>query len=430
MSTPSPKSQGLQRVHEATRYLTGFKRGLLDHFSNPKRSITVCFPIEMDDGSVRSFFGFRVLHNNVIGPGKGGLRFYPDLNVGEVASLAALMTWKCALVGVPFGGAKGGVACDTKQLSEGELRRITRRFIAELGDNIGPHTDIPAPDMYTNAQMMAWVYDTYDNMHPGRNNRPVVTGKPIDQGGSLGRDGATGKGVLFVTEHYVASEGLNGHTQLEGLRVAIQGFGNVGYNAALAFARAGARVVALSDSHGAVSNPAGIDVNEAARFKEENGMLSGMHGTTNLSNAEMLEIDCDILIPAALASQIHGQNAENIKANLIVEAANDPTTPEADLQLATRGIQVLPDILVNAGGVVVSYFEWVQNIQNQSWSEVEVTNKLRLRLQSAVDSVVTRQQHMRQEYPGDDHAGLLRSAALSLAMERVACATLERGLWP
>jgi glutamate dehydrogenase (NAD(P)+) len=430
MSTPSPKSQGLQRVHEATRYLTGFKRGLLDHFSNPKRSITVCFPIEMDDGSVRSFFGFRVLHNNVMGPGKGGLRFHPDLNVGEVASLAALMTWKCALVGVPFGGAKGGVACDTKQFSEGELRRITRRFIAELGDNIGPHTDIPAPDMYTNAQMMAWVYDTYDNMHPGRNNRPVVTGKPIDQGGSLGRDGATGKGVLFVTEHYVANQGLNGHTQLEGLRVAIQGFGNVGHHAALAFARAGARIVALSDSHGAVSDPAGIDVTEAARFKEENGMLSGLHGTTNLINEEMLEIDCDILIPAALASQIHGQNAENIKAKLIVEAANDPTTPEADLQLATRGIQVLPDILVNAGGVVVSYFEWVQNIQNQSWGEVEVTNKLRLRLQSAVDSVITRQQQMREEYPGDDHAGLLRSAALSLAMERVACATLERGIWP
>jgi len=430
MSTPSPKSQGLQRVHEATRYLTGFKRGLLDHFSNPKRSITVCFPIEMDDGSVRSFFGFRVLHNNVLGPGKGGLRFHPDLNVGEVASLAALMTWKCALVGVPFGGAKGGVACDTKQLSDGELRRITRRFIAELGDNIGPHTDIPAPDMYTDAQMMAWVYDTYDNMHPGRNNRPVVTGKPIDQGGSVGRDGATGKGVLFVTEHYVAGQGLNGHTQLEGLRVAIQGFGNVGYHAALGFARAGARVVALSDSHGAVCNPAGIDITEAALFKEENGMLSGLHGTTNLSNEEMLEIDCDILIPAALASQIHGQNAENIKAKLIVEAANDPTTPEADLQLATRGIQVLPDILVNAGGVVVSYFEWVQNIQNQSWSEVEVTNKLRLRLQSAVDSVVIRQQQMRDEYPGDDHAGLLRSAALSLAMERVARATLERGIWP
>ena len=430
MSTPSPKSQGLQRVHEATRYLTGFKRGLLDHFSNPKRSITVCFPIEMDGGSVRSFFGFRVLHNNVLGPGKGGLRFHPDLNVGEVASLAALMTWKCALVGVPFGGAKGGVACDTKQLSDGELRRITRRFIAELGDNIGPHTDIPAPDMYTDAQMMAWVYDTYDNMHPGRNNRPVVTGKPIDQGGSVGRDGATGKGVLFVTEHYVAGQGLNGHTQLEGLRVAIQGFGNVGYHAALGFARAGARVVALSDSHGAVCNPAGIDITEAALFKEENGMLSGLHGTTNLSNEEMLEIDCDILIPAALASQIHGQNAENIKAKLIVEAANDPTTPEADLQLATRGIQVLPDILVNAGGVVVSYFEWVQNIQNQSWSEVEVTNKLRLRLQSAVDSVVIRQQQMRDEYPGDDHAGLLRSAALSLAMERVARATLERGIWP
>jgi len=430
MSTSSPKSQGLQRVHEATRYLTGFKRGLLDHFSNPKRSLTVCFPVEMDDGSVRSFFGFRVLHNNVLGPGKGGLRFHPELNLGEVASLAALMTWKCALVGVPFGGAKGGIACDTKHLSHGELRRITRRFIAELGDNIGPHTDIPAPDMYSNAQIMAWVYDTYDNMHPGRNNRPVVTGKPIDQGGSVGRGDATGKGVLFATEHYVVRQGLGEHHCLENLRVAIQGFGNVGRAAAEGFVKAGAKVIALSDSHGAVYDPQGIDIAAASAFKTENGILSGLHGTTSLSNEELLECDCDILIPAALASQVHGQNAESIKARLIVEAANDPVTPEADLQLAARGIQVLPDILVNAGGVVVSYFEWVQNIQNQSWSELEVTNKLRHRLEDAVEAVVARQEKMREEYPDDDHAALLRSAALSLAMERVACATLERGIWP
>jgi len=428
--TASPKSQGLQRVLEATRYLTGFKRGLIDHFSNPNRSITVCFPIEMDDGSVQSFFGFRVLHNNVLGPGKGGLRYHPDLSVGEVASLAALMTWKCALIGVPFGGAKGGVVCDTKQLSEAELRKITRRFIAELGDNIGPHTDIPAPDMYTNEQIMAWVYDTYDNMHPGRNNRPVVTGKPLDQGGSVGRNEATGRGVVFATEHFVARQGLGDRRSLAGANIVIQGFGNVGVAAARDFVEAGARIICLSDSHGAVHNPEGIDIDEALRFKEETGALAGLHGTTSLSNEELLELPCDILVPAAVSSQIHGQNAERIQARLIVEAANDPTTPEADLQLAARGIEVLPDILANAGGVCVSYFEWVQNIQNQSWSEVEVTTKLRHRMHAAVESVVAKQERMRVEYPDDTHAGLLRSAALALAMEKVACATLERGIWP
>jgi glutamate dehydrogenase (NAD(P)+) len=430
MTPSSPKSQGLQRVLEASQYLTGFKRGLLDHFSNPKRSLTVCFPVEMDDGSVRSFFGYRVLHNTVMGPGKGGIRYHPDLNLGEVSSLAALMTWKCALIGVPFGGAKGGVVCDTKQLSEGELRRITRRYIAELGDDIGPHTDIPAPDMYTNAQIMAWVYDTYDNMHPGRNNRPVVTGKPIDQGGSLGRRDATGNGVAFATEHFVAREGLAGRHSLKDMSVIIQGFGKVGYAAAKAYIDAGARIVGLSDSQGAVYNPDGINFDEAFAFKQENGTISGLHGAQNLSNEELLLLPCDILVPAALSCQIHGQNAEQVQARLIVEGANDPVTPEADLILEAKGIQVLPDILANAGGVCVSYFEWVQNIQNQSWAEVEVNTKLRHRMNNAVESVVEKQQTMRHQNPDNPHAGLLRTAALALSMERVAYATLERGIWP
>jgi glutamate dehydrogenase/leucine dehydrogenase len=430
MDKPSPKSQGLQRVLEASRYLTGFKKGLIDHFSNPKRSITVCFPIDMDDGSVRSFFGHRVLHNDVLGPGKGGIRYHPDLNLGEVASLAALMTWKCALIGVPFGGAKGGVVCDTKQLSENELRRITRRYIAELGDNIGPYTDIPAPDMYTNEQIMAWIYDTYDNMHPGQNNRPVVTGKPLDQGGSLGRPAATGRGVVFATEHHVVQHGLGETRSLDGLSVAIQGFGNVGISAARDFADRKARIVGLSDSHGAVANPDGIDIEEALAYKKAEGTLAGLHGTTSLSNEELLELPCDILVPAATASQIHGANADRVQARLVVEAANDPLTPEADLVLASRGIEVLPDILANAGGVCVSYFEWVQNNQNQSWDEEEVTTKLRRRMRQAVESVIAKQRQQRAEYPDDSHAGLLRSAALTLAMERVACATLERGIWP
>ena len=236
MTTPSPQEQVTQRFLEATRYLTDFKQGLLAHFANPRRAITVCFPVEMDDGSVRSFFGYRVLHNNVLGPGKGGLRFHPELTLEEVSSLAALMTWKCALIEVPFGGAKGGVVCDAKSLSAGELRRITRRFITELGDNIGPHTDIPAPDMYTDAQTMALVYDTYDTMHPGRNNRPVVTGKPLDHGGSLGRRDATGNGVVFAAAHYVRLLGLNDKHHLGGLQVVIQGFGKVGRAAALVLA--------------------------------------------------------------------------------------------------------------------------------------------------------------------------------------------------
>ncbi len=430
MTTPSPQKQGLLRVLDATRYLPQFKKGLLAHLANPRRAITVCFPVEMDDGSVRSFFGYRVLHNNVLGPGKGGLRFHPDLSLEEVSSLAALMTWKCALIEVPFGGAKGGVVCDTKQLSAGELRRITRRFISELGDNIGPHTDIPAPDMYTNAQTMALVYDTYDTMHPGRNNRPVVTGKPIDQGGSLGRRDATGNGVAFATERFVRLQGLNGHKHLGGLRVVIQGFGNVGYAAAHAFQRLGARITALSDSRGGIHCEEGIDLQAALAHKRENGHLSGLPGTTNLSNEDLLALECDILVPAASASQVHAENAPRVQARLVVEAANDPLTPQADLLLQERGIPVLPDILANAGGVCVSYFEWVQNIQNQSWSEQEVEQKLRHRMHHTVEAVLRRHQQLVKAHPDDPHAALLRTAALALAIERVTCATLERGIWP
>jgi glutamate dehydrogenase (NAD(P)+) len=430
MTTPTPRQQGLQRVLDASRYVTDFKKGLLAHLANPKRALSICFPVEMDDGSVRSFFGYRVLHNNVLGPGKGGLRFHPSLTLEEVSSLAALMTWKCALIDIPFGGAKGGVACDTKQLSESELRRITRRFIAELGDNIGPHTDIPAPDMYTNAQTMAWVYDTYDTMHPGRNNRPVVTGKPVDQGGSLGRRDATGNGVVFATEHFVRLRGIDGQHHLQDLRVAIQGFGNVGLAAARAFAAAGARVVALSDSHGAIYREEGIDPEQALAFKRAEGRLAGMPGTTSIDNAALLTSPCDILVPAATASQIHAENADAIQARLVVEAANDPVTPQADLILQERGIQVLPDILANAGGVCVSYFEWVQNIQNQQWAEDEVNHRLRNKIQKVVRSVLEREEAMRQAHPDDPHASLLRTAALTLAIERVGCATMERGIWP
>lgn len=430
MTTPHPHEQGILRVREASRYVTDFKKGLLAHLSNPRRAITVCFPVEMDDGSVHSFFGYRVLHNNVLGPGKGGIRYHPDLSMEEVSSLAALMTWKCALIEVPFGGAKGGVVCDVKQLSEGELRRITRRYVAELGDNIGPHTDIPAPDMYTNAQTMAWIYDTYDTLHPGRNNRPAVTGKPVDQGGSLGRQDATGNGLVFAAEHYIGLHGINGHRSLQGLRVAIQGFGNVGQAAARAFAARGALVVALSDSQGGIQQPDGIDIEQALAFKSEHGQLSGMPGTTNIDNEQLLTVPCDILVPAATASAIHTQNAPDVQAHLVVEGANDPVTPQADLLLQQHGITVLPDILANAGGVCVSYFEWVQNIQYERWGEEEVTHKLRAQMQRAVEQTIDRHDRLQATFVGDDNAALLRTAALTLSLERVSCAVLERGIWP
>lgn len=430
MTTPPPHRQGILRVLEASRYVTDFKKGLLAHLANPRRAITVCFPVEMDDGSVRSFFGYRVLHNNVMGPGKGGVRFHPDLTLEEVSSLAALMTWKCALIGVPFGGAKGGVVCDVKQLSEGELRRITRRYVAELGDNIGPHTDIPAPDMYTNAQTMAWIYDTYDTMHPGRNNRPVVTGKPVDQGGSPGRRDATGNGLVYAAEHYVGLRGINGHHSLRGLRVAIQGFGSVGQAAARAFAARDAVVVGLSDSRGAIQQPEGIDVAQAIAFKAEQGQLSGMPGTTNIDKEQLLTMPCDILVPAAAASAIHAGNAPDVQARLVVEGANDPITPQADLILQQHGVTVLPDILANAGGVCVSYYEWVQNIQYERWTEQEVASKLRGQMQEAVEQVLARQESLRARHPEGENAALLRTAALTLSMERVSCAVLERGIWP
>ena len=430
MTTPSTQKQGLLRFLDTTHYLTDFKKGLPTHFANPRRAITVCFPVEMDDGSVRSFVGFRVLHNNVLGPGKGGLRFHPDLTLEEVTSLAALMTWKCALIDVPFGGAKGGVVCDSKTLSDGELRRITRRFITELDDNIGPHTDIPAPDMYTSAETMALVYDTYDTMHPGRNNRPVVTGKPLDQGGSLGRRDATGNGVVHATEHFIKLRGLDGNHHLGGLRVVIQGFGKVGFAAAKSFARRGARIVGLSDSQSAIHNEAGIDPLAALAYKRESGSLAGMPAATNLSNEDLLALDCDILVPAAVANQIHAGNAADVRARLVVEAANDPVTREADAILQERGVPLVPDILANAGGVCVSYFEWVQNIQNQSWTEQEVERKLRHKMNHAVELVLKRQHRMRESHPDNPLAGMMRTAALALAVERVACATLERGIWP
>jgi glutamate dehydrogenase/leucine dehydrogenase len=429
-----------QQFDRAVCYIKELKRGLISFLKKPKRINTVNFPIEMDDGSVHSIQGYRVTHNRVFGPGKGGIRYHPDITMEEVVSLAKLMTWKCALVNLPFGGAKGGVVCNTKALSESELRRITRRFTSELADLIGPHTDIPAPDLYTNEQTMAWIYDTYDILNPGKNNRPVVTGKPVQMGGSYGRREATGNGVYLVTERLLSKALITRLQTTAGARVVIQGFGNVGEVSAKNFFRNGAKVVAVSDSQGGIFHEDGLDPEKVLAFKNEHGSVVGMPHTKTITNQEILELECDILIPAALGNQIHADNAHRINAKLVVEAANNPTTPQADEILAERGIFLIPDIMANVGGVTVSYFEWVQNQANQQWDIDEVNARLQKRMYGVVDTVFDRWQRfvVGEQIPSDNEKDKkergqkpdFRSMALSLAIERIAEATLLRGIWP
>jgi len=419
-----------EQFRRANAHLQGLKKGLVDFLNSPKRTISVCFPIEMADGSVRTFVGYRVLHNSVLGPGKGGIRFHPEVTQEEVVALATLMTWKCGLVELPFGGAKGGVVCDTKQLDEGELRRITRRFIAELAPNIGPHSDIPAPDVYTNEQTMAWVFDTYDILHPGQNNRPVVTGKPLELGGSVGRDLAVGQGLVYVIRRFLELVDVPGLSSLEGARVAVQGFGQVGRETARLMRQAGAIIVAVSDSQGAIQslNGEGLDIDAVVQYKRKHGAVVGLPETRTITNCDLLEVDCDILVPAALGSQIRADNADNIKAKIVIEGANRPVTTKADDILYRRGIYVIPDILANAGGVVVSYFEWVQNIQNQVWEIGKINARLKGKMEHAVDKVVSRWHKLQttdEEFSRD-----LRTAALVEAIERIARITLQRGIWP
>jgi len=435
-----PIANSEEQFDHAVCYISELKKGLIEFLKKPKRINIINFPIEMDDGSVRSIQGYRVIHNRVFGPGKGGIRYHPDVTMEEVIALAKLMTWKCALVNIPFGGAKGGVVCNTKELTESELRRITRRFTSELSDNIGPYTDIPAPDMYTNEQTMAWIFDTYDVLHPGENNRPVVTGKPVEMGGSYGRNEATGMGVYHVTERFLSKALIADQQTVAGARVVVQGFGNVGSISAQAFFRNGAKIIAVSDSQGGVFNAEGLDPEVLLAYKNKHGSIVGMPDTKNITNEEILELECDILVPAALSNQIHLDNAGKINAKLIVEAANSPVTPKADEILSERGIYLLPDILANAGGVTVSYFEWVQNHANQQWDLDEVNTRLQKRMYKTVDTVFSRwqgfvvgeeipsEQEMTNKPPGQKPS--FRSIALSIAIDRVAKATLLRGIWP
>ena len=429
-----------QHFDKASAYITDLKSGLIDYLKQPNRIHIINFPVELDDGSVKTIHCFRVIHNRVFGPSKGGMRYHPDLTIEEVTSLASLMTWKCALVNIPFGGAKGGVVCDSKELSLNELRHITRRFTAELFDIIGPSTDIPAPDMYTDEQTMAWIFDTYDRLNSGENNRPVVTGKPVNLGGSPGRREATGKGCMFATQRFLSKALIPELQEIAGARIAIQGFGNVGAVVADEFFRQGATVVAISDSAGGIYSEQGLDPEKVNAFKDEHGSVVGMTDTLTISNKELLEVDCDILVPAAIAFQINKNNAGNIKAKLIVEAANNPTTPAADEILQQRGVYIIPDILANAGGVTVSYYEWVQNSANEQWELETINQKLQKRMFTAVDAVFELWQDC---VVGDDLTQLkknkavpadclpdFRTIALIIAIKRVADATLLRGIWP
>ncbi len=421
-----------QQFDRAARYLPRLHNGLADYLKNPNRSIAVQFPIETEDGSVKTFVGYRVLHSRVRGPGKGGIRYHPDVTEDEVRALASWMTWKCAVADIPFGGAKGGVVCDPKKLSQNDLRKITRRFIAELGDNIGPHTDIPAPDVNTDGTTMAWIYDTYQMMHPGENNLPVVTGKPLGIGGSLGRREATAQGALFVTRRALARGIVPGLPSPAAARVAIQGFGNAGSIAAELFAAAGATIVAVSDSRGGIHAPGGLDVAAVLAHKAEAGSVVGFPGAPAakaVSNPELLTLPCEILIPAALENQIRQDNAGAVQAKLVVEAANGPTTPGADRILFGRGIPVLPDILANSGGVTVSYFEWVQNNENEQWGLSEVNEKLAARMERATDGVIDTQERINAKAKEGERIDL-RTAAYVLALDRVAEVAVRRGIWP
>ncbi len=382
----------------------------------PRREFTVHFPVHMDDGSVQVFTGYRVQHNLGRGPAKGGIRYHQDVSLDEVKALAMWMTWKCAVVGIPYGGGKGGVIVDPKQLSKKELEGLTRRFFTEIEILVGPEKDIPAPDVNTNAQIMAWMMDTY-SMHAGHTVPGVVTGKPISLGGSEGRNEATARGCVYTIVEAARHLGMN----LNKSRVAVQGFGNAGSIAARLIGEEGSTVVAVSDSTSGIRNMNGLDIGRVMNWKKEHGTVKGFPGSEDITNAEVLETQCDVLIPAALENQITARNAGNIKAKIVAEAANGPTTPEADEILYARGIFLIPDILCNAGGVTVSYFEWVQDLNRDHWSEVVVNAKLKEIMVKAFHETYEMSKH---------EAVNMRTAAYLLAVKRVADAMEMRGLYP
>lgn len=387
-----------------------------DRLKLPKRSLSVAVPVRMDDGSTQVFMGYRVQHHLTLGPTKGGIRFHPDVTVGEVAALAMWMSWKCALVGLPYGGAKGGVACDPRLLSKGELERLTRRYTQELIPVLGPQVDIPAPDVGTNEQVMAWIMDTY-SLQMGHTVPGVVTGKPVLLGGSLGRREATGRGVAYLVSRAMDTLGI----AAQGATAVVQGYGNVGSVAALSMAKQGIKIIAVSDAYGGIFNPAGLDLNQLDAHVAATRSIVGFPGAEAITNEQLLVLPCDILVPAALERQITETNAHQVQCRILAEGANGPTTPEADVILAERNIFVIPDILCNSGGVIVSYFEWVQDLQSFFWTEGEVLDKLFRLLEQAFGQTLAQ---------AKKHQISMRFAALSLGIKRVHDAKTLRGLYP
>jgi glutamate dehydrogenase (NAD(P)+) len=411
----NPYDMAIAQFDEAADRL-GLSQAMRAILRKPKRELIVNFPVRMDNGDVEMFTGYRVQHNINRGPAKGGIRFSPEVSLDEVRALAMWMTWKCAVVGIPFGGAKGGVICDPHNLSSTELERLSRRYATEISILIGPDSDIPAPDMNTNPQVMAWMMDTF-SMHKGFSIPAVITGKPLAIGGSEGRLEATARGVQFVAVEAMHDLGM----LPEDSSVVVQGFGNVGSISARLLNELGCKIVAVSDISGGVYNAKGIDVHRVLRYSKEHGALRGLPDAEAVTNSELLELPCDVLVPAALENQLTAKNASRVKARLIIEAANGPTTPEADHILNDRGIMIVPDILANAGGVTVSYFEWVQDLQRFFWAEHEINNRL--------ESIMIRA-YRASRVKADEQDTNLRMGSYLLAVARVAEATEIRGVYP
>ena len=412
----NPFEVALKQLDEAAK-LIKLDKGLHQVLANPKRVLTVSLPVKMDNGEIRVFTGFRSQHNDARGPYKGGIRYHPQVTIDEVKALSMWMTWKCAVADIPYGGGKGGIICNPKEMSIGELERMTRRYAYAIADIIGPHTDIPAPDVYTGGKEMAWIMDTYSALKGNFVQPEVITGKPIAIGGSLGRNEATGRGLAFTVREAAKKLKLN----MKAATVAVQGFGNAGQFASQLVEEQGATVIAASDSRGGIYNKSGMQVAALRRHKDKTGSVVGFPGAKSISNEELLETECTILIPAALENQITGKNAGKVKAKLVAEAANGPTTPEADDILYKNKILNIPDILANGGGVTVSYFEWLQNLRREYWTEAEVNERLDRNItKSFLDTFAT----------SEKYGVNMRKASTVLAVNRVVEAVQLRGLWP
>lgn len=415
-NTINPFSVALKQLDEASKII-GIDKGMHDVLAQPKRILIVSIPTRMDNDEIHVFTGFRSQHNDARGPFKGGIRYHPQVSIDEVKALSMWMTWKCAIANIPYGGGKGGIICNPKQMSTGELERMTRRYAYAIADIIGPHTDIPAPDVYTGGKEMSWIMDTYSALKGNFVQPEVITGKPLAIGGSLGRNEATGRGLSFTVREAAKKLGIN----LRAATVAVQGFGNAGQFAAQLLEEMGSKVVAVSDSQGGISNKNGISIGSVRTHKEKTRSVVGFPGSKSISNEEILETDCTILIPAALENQITKNNAANVSAKLVAEAANGPTTPEADEILHKNKIMVIPDVLANSGGVTVSYFEWLQNLRREYWTEEQVNSMLDKKMTEAFSDV----------YDAHDKFQVnMRKASIALAVGRVTEAIKTRGLWP